>query len=64
VQFNSVTEPTPKLVVEPRHCRTPASTRSCAQPVYVGTISTTEIYLHINRGQLDQAVIGDPLNRA
>lgn len=27
-----------------------------------GTISTTEIYLHINRGQLDQAVIGDPLN--
>lgn len=27
-----------------------------------GHISTTEIYLHINRGQLDQAVIGDPLN--
>ncbi len=28
------------------------------------TISTAEIYLHINRGQLDQAVIGDPLNAA
>ena len=41
VQFNSVTEPTTKLVVEPRHCSAPASTRSCAQPVYVGTISTT-----------------------
>jgi integrase/recombinase XerD len=27
-----------------------------------GHISTTELYLHINRGQLDQAVIGDPLN--
>lgn len=26
------------------------------------SVSTTEIYLHINRGQLDQAVIGDPLN--
>jgi site-specific recombinase XerD len=26
------------------------------------SISTTEIYLHINRGQLDQAAIGDPLN--
>ncbi len=26
------------------------------------SVSTTEIYLHINRGQLDQAVISDPLN--
>lgn len=26
------------------------------------SVSTTEIYLHVNRGQLDQAVIGDPLN--
>lgn len=41
---------------------TPGGVYTVSKLLGHGHISTTEIYLHINRGQLDQAVIGDPLN--